>query len=157
MNIFEHCYNAKDILDTYPIYDDGDTCTISYEYNNKSFTINMKYFWGTDRRFYGFVNFFEQQNNLDEDSSYLVGYILERYINHISNTEYPPITVVFYTADNMPEYHKLATLGFNHIWFFNTRTNIKSNKYNFYIVSCFNNLQTSWDDKQLIHFLDNEI
>lgn len=156
MNIFEHPYKAHDILNTCTINDTDDTTILSYDYKGKYFTINMRYFWDGGR-FYGFVNFYERNNDIDTDSAYLVGHIVERYINRLSDSEFPNVTVVFYTADNIPEYHNIATTGFNHILFFNTRTDIKSNKYMFYIVSNYNNIKKTWTTEQLINFLDTEL
>ena len=153
---FAHYQNSKDVLENNTIYDDGDTFKISYEFNGKSFTINMKYFWD-DGRFYGFVNFGEHTNNIDKDSSYLVGYIIERYINQLSNSDFPTVTIIFYTADNTPEYHKSATAGFDHVSFFNSNTDIQSTKYKFYIVSCHNHITPSWTTEQLIHFMDTQL
>jgi hypothetical protein len=151
---FDHYQNAKDILDNYPIYDDGDTFKITYEFNGKSFTINMKYFF-KDEILFGFIHYDVPDNNYDDDSSYLVGYIIERYV--ITKCGNIRCTFTFYTDDDIPKYHYYPTFGLNHISFFDTTVDIKSTKYSYYMASNHNFSTTMINFQPLIDFLDNEI
>lgn len=153
---FSHYQNSKDILENNPIYDDGDTFKISYEFNGKSFIINMKYFF-KDGRIFGFINFKEINDEYDKDSSYLVGYIIERYLYMKYKSKYQAGTFIFYTDYIISEFHHSATCGFNQISYFDTSTDITSKKYNFYIISNSNHIEWSYNVEQLIQFLDNEL
>ena len=151
---FDHYQNSKDILDNYPIFDDEDTFKISYEFNNKSFIINMKYFF-KDEILFGYVHYNVTDNNYDNDSSYLVGYIIERYI--ITKYDRIRCTFIFYTDDDTPTYHYYPTLGLNHISFFDTTVDIESKKYTYYIVSNHNFSTTTVNFQPIIDFMDTEL
>ena len=151
---FDHYQNSKDILDNNTIYDDGDTFKISYDFNNKKFDISMKYFL-KDEILFGYIHYEVTNNNFDDDSSYLVGYVIERYV--ISKYDRIRCTFIFYTDDDTPKYHYYSTFGLNHISFFDDRVSIASKKYTFYMVSNHNYSTTEINDQPLIDFLDTEL